>query len=124
MTAEHGQEKAFKYEIFDKKFLLLLRMKKHLIMHEEETSMCKFFANNQHCSYEQIGCKFSEQSEKDNDDEDLEKVSDDDSYEFVENQCHLCKLQLLSRDDLYNHVETNHGKAEFEVIWKCVFWSL
>ena len=79
-------------------------------MHEEETTMCKFFAKRMHCPYEEIGCKFNhEQQEKDENDEDLETVSDDDeSYEFVENQCHLCKLQLNSRDELYYHVETQH----------------
>ena len=66
-----------------------------------------------HCPYEEIGCKFSHEPVKTHDDDDdLEQVSDDDdnndSYEFVENQCHLCKLQLLNRDDLYNHVETFH----------------
>ena len=83
-----------------------------MTMHEEETKMCKFFANKEHCPYEEIGCKFSHEPSKNDDaDEDLKNISDDDnddSYEFVENQCHLCKLQLLNRDDLYLHVETTH----------------
>ena len=110
--AEHGQEKTFQCGICDKRFVLEWRMRKHLKMHEEETTMCKFFAKRKHCPYEQIGCKFNhEQQEKDENDEDLEIVSDDDngdSYELAENQCHLCKLQLHSRDELYYHVETQH----------------
>ena len=80
--------------------------------------MCKFVSNNQHCPYDEIGCKFSHEHEltahepstigniDDNLDNDDEESND--SYEFIENQCHLCKLQLLNRDDLYNHVETDH----------------
>ena len=76
--------------------------------------MSKFFSNNQHCPYEEIGCKFSheqhETSENGIIDDDLvnDDEESDDSYEFIENQCHLCKLQLHNRDDLYNHVETDH----------------
>ena len=79
--------------------------------------MCKFFTNNQHCPYEDIGCKFShEPSKNGNNEADLEIDEDlefdegdgDDSYEFIENQCHLCKLQMVNRDDLYDHVETEH----------------
>jgi hypothetical protein len=81
-------------------------MKKHLKMHEEETTMCKFFAKREHCPYEEIHCQFNHEH-----DEELETVSDDDngdSYEFVENECHLCKLQLHIRDELYYLVETQH----------------
>ena len=112
VVAEHGHEKAFGCEICGKLFVLEWRMKKHLVMHDEETTICKFFANQQDCPFEEIGCKFRHgPSENYNNNEDITNVSDDDnddSYEFVENQCHLCKLQLLNRDDLYQHIETNH----------------
>ena len=115
MIEQHEQEKAFECEMCDKGFVLEWRMKKHMKMHGEKLSMCKYFAKNQHCPYEDIGCKFShESSEKDNnddenDDEDHENDEElDDSYEFCENQCHLCKLQLPCKDDLYCHVETDH----------------
>ena len=52
----------------------------------------------------------------DNDDEDLDLSS-----EFVENQCHICKLQLPNRDDLFNHVEADHleyHQEMFEIIAK------
>ena len=111
MIDNHGQEKTFKCKVCDKTFVLEWRMNKHLHMHGEKVSMCKFFTNNQHCPYEDIGCKFShEPSENGNDDEDLDndEGDGDESYEFIENQCHLCKLQMINRDYLYKHVETEH----------------
>ena len=35
---------------------------------------------------------------------------EDDDADFTpnENQCHLCRKQLLSKDDLINHVKTKH----------------
>ena len=69
--------------------------------------------HEQHCPYEDIGCKFSHEhkpSKNDNIDEDRDNDDEggDESYELNENQCHLCKLQMLNRDDLYQHVETDH----------------
>jgi len=112
VISEHGQEKSFQCEICDKRFVLEWRMRKHLKMHEEKITMCKFFARSEHCPFEEIGCTFShEHQENYEKEEDLETISDDgdgESYELAENQCHLCKLQLQSRDDLYYHVETQH----------------
>ena len=108
---KHRQEKAFRCETCDKTFVLEWRMEKHMIMHDENISMCKFFANSQHCPYEEIGCKFSHEAIQEDSidgDSDNEDEDGDVSYEFIENQCHLCKLQLPNRDDLFNHVETNH----------------
>ena len=83
------------------------------MMHGEKISICKFFTKNQHCPYEEIGCKFSHEhkpSENANNNEDLDNDDEvcDESYELNENQCHLCKLQMLNRDDFYKHVETEH----------------
>ena len=94
-------------------------MNKHLEVHERKQSMCKYFTKNQHCPYEGIGCKFShEPSDKGNIDEDT--ANDDEdldlSCEFVENQCHLCKLQLPNRDDLFNHLEADHLEYHQEML--------
>jgi hypothetical protein len=32
----------------------------------------------------------------------------DDDFPINENQCHLCKKQLLNRDELWHHVEKVH----------------
>ena len=39
-----------------------------------------------------------------------ENALEDDDADFTpnENQCHLCRKQLLSKDDLINHVKTKH----------------
>ena len=66
VITEHEQEKTFQCGICAKRFVLEWRMRKHLKMHEEETTMCKFFAKRMNCPYEEIGCKFNhEQQEKD-----------------------------------------------------------
>ena len=59
---KHGQEKAFKCENGSKTFVLEWMMKKHMMMHDEKISMCKFFTNSQHCPYEEMGCKFSHEA--------------------------------------------------------------
>ena len=40
--------------------------------------------------------------------EDPEDIETDDDYTLIENQCHLCKLELSSRNDLMDHVEWVH----------------
>ena len=42
-------------------------------------------------------------NEESTDDED-----DDTLMTTVENQCHLCREQLKSKDDLFNHVQSQH----------------
>ena len=85
MIDKHEKEKTFKCEICDKTFVLEWRMKKHLMMHGGKKNMCKFFSNNQHCPYEEIGCKLSheqhETSENGIIDDDL--VNDDEISKYV-----------------------------------------
>jgi len=115
----HGRAKAFKCESCDKAFVLEWRLRKHLEMHERKLSICKYFAKGQYCPYEEIGCKFSHEpsdhgnlnEDDSNDDGDLDL-----SCEIVENQCHLCKLQMLNRDDLFNHVEHEHVDYHQEML--------
>ena len=115
----HGRAKAFKCEVCEKTFVLEWRMSKHLQMHERKLSTCKYFTKDQHCPYEEIGCKFShETSDKGNIDEDTSNDDEDLdlSCEIVENQCHLCKLQLQNRDDLFSHVELDHVEYHQEMM--------
>ena len=57
-----------------------------------------------------------ESSEKSDDEDHLSNdvhVNDDEedsdnSYELIEYQCHICKLQLPNKDDLFDYVETDH----------------
>ena len=50
--------------------------------------------------------------------ESSESDEDEQNETCNENQCHLCQEQLLSRDDLWDHVQANHreyyqGMLEF-----------
>ena len=48
-----------------------------------------------------------------NNEQNVETVeTDDDEEDFMpnENQCHLCKHQLTTKDDLWEHVEANHAE--------------
>ena len=53
------------------------------------------------CPFSDIGCKFVH---NDLDPADME-IDVEDEYSLNENQCHLCREQLSSQDDLWNHVE-------------------
>ena len=50
--------------------------------------------------------------DEDYDNSDNEDGDGDVSYEFIVSQSHLCKLQLSNRDDLFNHVETDHNEYQ------------
>jgi hypothetical protein len=55
------------------------------------------------CPFERIGCKFAHD---DPDGSDIETVEEEETLN--PNQCHLCRLQFSSRDDLMDHVESDH----------------
>ena len=41
----------------------------------------------------------------------MERIKDKDKEEIPEleeNQCHLCRIPLQTKDNLYNHVQENH----------------
>ena len=40
--------------------------------------------------------------------EHVEEEEVEEDYQLSENQCHLCKHQLLTKDELWQHVELNH----------------
>jgi hypothetical protein len=71
-------------------------------MHTDKTQKCHYFSNNQFCPFAEVGCKFS------HDDETVEEEDDDEYYKLNENQCHLCKEQLTTKDELWEHVERIH----------------
>ena len=96
--------KAFKCDVCGKMFLLQWRLEKHGNVHTIKTRKCKFFLNKEPCPFSDIGCKFVHDH---NQDDDIESIEDDD-YNINENQCHLCKLQLSTRDEVMDHVEAEH----------------
>ena len=72
------------------------------------------------CPYDLVGCKFSHSDEpvdgQDGDVEDIhideatdgEECDAEDDFTLNENQCHLCKKQLSTKDELWDHVEKVH----------------
>ena len=111
MVEKHDVQKTFECSICGKRFLLQWRLKKHGLMHREKTQKCQYFLNNQFCPFDKVGCNFS------HDEQIVEEEDDEDYYKLNENQCHLCKEQLTTKDELWEHVERNHveyfqGKLE------------
>ena len=106
---EHEKNKQFKCEICGKEFFLQWRLNKHMGMHSSPPKACRYFANNQECPYEHVGCMFLHSNLS------VDEISSDESDEDeeallkpIENQCHICQEQLKSKDDLFNHVESQH----------------
>ena len=125
MTEEHEQEKKFACQRCGKKFLLEWRMEKHMNMHKGDTKHCHYFNNHKSCPFDDIGCKFLHESSgkcrfdiclnklcqfEHHEDVELEIDNEDHDETFRpnENQCHICRQQLQSKDDLYYHVEAAH----------------
>ena len=118
MEEKHKAKKTKKCSICGKMFLLEWRLKKHVDIHEKKTRKCKFFLSKEVCPFDDIGCKFAHSDHEhddienieddDNDNEQADIESTDDDYSVGENQCHLCRLQLASKDDLMTHVEFSH----------------
>ena len=119
----HQAEKKFNCDVCDKSFVLEWRYKKHVSMHTDmNVKSCHFFKNRIKCPYELIGCMFKhvgdietledEVSEREQNDKieqsDGEDSSVEESNPVLSNKCHLCNKQENSRDDLYNHMETEH----------------
>ena len=102
---EHEKPKQFKCEICDKEFFLHWRMKKHMTIHSSSPKVCKFFDRNQPCPYEEIGCMFSHLSKDRPHEEDL---SENEDFSPKENQCHLCKKELSSKNEKFDHVQREH----------------
>ena len=111
---EHKKKKQFKCEICGKEFFLEWRKKKHMKIHSENPKVCKYFDKTQPCPYEQIGCMFSHETNdplKDTKEQrEAEEMETNENEEFTadENQCHLCRVQLSSKDDLFYHVAEKH----------------
>ena len=117
MVDKHDTDKMYTCEVCGKKFLLKWRLKVHGFNHTEETKVCKYFLKNEHCPFNTIGCKFSHKEDSANaemvkDVSEIEDVDDtdvesEDDYNFIENQCHLCRMQYGTRDYLWEHVESS-----------------
>ena len=132
---QHSTKKSFECAICQKKFLLQWRLLKHGLIHTEKTRHCKYILNEQVCPFEEVGCAFAHnivkednieelqidepnvESQHDDNEQDIEDIEND--YEqLLENQCHLCKEVLSTKDELWYHVENNHvdyflGMIEF-----------
>ena len=89
---------------------------------------CHFFNNGKPCIYEDIGCMFlheeSDQCKFKNcinnlcpfkhnhlsEEPEIIDVEDTETENFTteENQCHICRMKLQTKDLFYNHVEIEH----------------
>ena len=98
------QDYKYKCNVCGKMFLLEWRLEKHGDVHTKQTRKCTFVLNKEPCPFSDIGCKFVH--DHDQADDDIETIEDD--YILDENQCHLCRLQLASRDEVMDHVEAEH----------------
>ena len=118
---EHGSvQMNYKCEVCEKEFYLEWRYKKHEMVHKGNAKYCHYLKNSKSCHYEEIGCKFSHSDEpvgeQDGDVEDnhIDEATDgeecdaEDEFTLNENQCHLCKKQLSTKDELWDHVEKVH----------------
>ena len=68
--------------------------------------MCNFFSNKRQCPFYEIGCKFIHGDETEDYIDNIETVEEE--IPFNENECHLCALELASRDEMMDHVENSH----------------
>ena len=73
---------------------------------QESLRKQRYFAIKQPCPFYQIGCLFSHDDEITEEPEDIET---DDDYTLIEIQCHLCKVDLSSRNQLMDHDESIHS---------------
>ena len=125
---DHETEKKFKCDTCGKLFHLKWRLNKHEENHREtNVKHCHYFTNKEPCTYDAIGCKFQHVPSKVcrmddcqdllcpfihknviNDEEDSGVMEEETQEELNENQCHLCRMQLLTKDYVYKHVQVNH----------------
>ena len=116
-------KKTFSCEACNKDFYLQWRLEKHRKVHEETTKLCRFYANKKICPFERVGCKFRHDeanNEKSSNVEEMEAMANDEEHEkekeqsedildeLNETQCHLCMVNLPTRDDLIDHYELDH----------------
>ena len=122
MVEKHDTQKPFECSICDKKFILEWRLKKHGLIHTQETQKCRYFSSNQFCPFDSVGCMFAHSNQTESV-ESSESDEDEQNEMCNENQCHLCREQLLTRDYSWDHVEANHqeyyqGMLEFSAAAK------
>lgn len=52
-----------------------------------------------------------------------DKSDDKELFSNCENQCHLCRKKLKSKDDLWDHVETEHGEYFYGMLEVAAYLS-
>ena len=104
---EHGKKKQFKCEMCAKEFFLSWRMKKHMKIHSNSPKVCRFFDRNQPCPFEEIGCMFSHHVDVTDKPQEVE-LDETEDFSPKENQCHLCKEELSSKTEVFDHVQREH----------------
>ena len=112
-------KKTFSCEVCNKDFYLQWRLEKRRKVHVETT-----YANKKICSpFQKVGCKFRHDeanNEKSNNVKEMEAMANDEEHEkekeqsedildeLNETQCHLCMVNLPTRDDLIDHYALDH----------------
>ena len=130
----HEAEQKYRCNTCAKTFHLEWRFKKHEENHNRiNVKHCKYYSKQELCPFEAIGCQFLHiQTEfcRLDDCQDLlcpfnhqnvinneeagsgvgvaEHEDQEEVLELEENQCHLCRIKLQTKDDLYDHVQMNH----------------
>ena len=108
-----------------------------MLVHTDQAHFCHFYNNGKLCPFNDIGCMFRHEHldlcrartctrklcpnkheeiivediiENVNTDSDYQ----DDDFQPKENQCHICRQQLLAKDKFIDHVKDEHFEGMFE----------
>ena len=72
----------------------------------EDAELCRFNpCENERCQYKHTNNDTIETV----DSEESDSQQDEEEHPVHSNKCHLCMQQLESKDDLYNHMESDHA---------------
>ena len=110
-------------------------------MHTSDIKYCHYYNNLKDCPYDEIGCMFLHETAEmctfnpccnnlcqykheivietieDEPEEESSDNDEDNEYQAVnENQCHLCRNQMDTYDDLIVHIERNHSEYYYGML--------
>ena len=84
-------------------------------MHSSPPKACRYFVSNQESPFESIGCIYLHSNLSADEisiDESTDECTDDENevalVKLIKNQCNLRLKQLKLKDDLFNHVQSQH----------------